>query len=270
MPRLNVSTLLIIVLGGILVLFAAPMIVSLFIPNRPPQPGGEEALKAVYIDTVSISFPNNNLTKYIVKTLSRAGYDITVINGTEVTVNLMKTLGKNGYKLVIFRMHSTYTRTPLTFLPNETVVLITGERYVRDKYLTEQFYDMVVPSTLVPELGIAYGFFSITPIFIERLEGGFKGAIVLAMGCHTLYTKSMAKAFIDKGALAYIGWDGYVTPSHMDKALEKLVDLLLKGKTVDKAVSEVNEEVGADPYYGSKLVYYPEAAGKVVLAQPRS
>lgn len=270
MPRLSVSTLLVIVLGGLLALFAAPMMISLLIPSEPPQPGEEGGLKAVYVDTVSISFPNKNLTEHIAEALSKVGYDVTIVNGTEVTIGFMKTLGKNGYRLVIFRTHSSYTRTPLTFLPNETVVLITGERYARDKYLTEQFYDMVVPSTLVPELGIAYGFFSITPIFIERLEGGFKGAIVLAMGCHTLYTKSMAKAFIDKGALAYIGWDGYVTPGHMDKALEKLVNLLLNGETVGKAVSEVNEELGADPYYGSKLVYYPETAGNVVLVQPRS
>ena len=176
----------------------------------------------------------------------------------------MKKLTMRNYKIIIFRVHSTYTEIKLNYLPKGTVVIITGERYVKSKYVMEQLMEYLIPSSIIPELGIVYGYFAITPRFITSLPGKFNGTIVIAMGCNTLHTISMAKAFISKGAAVYIGWDNYVTPVHMDKALYLLLQYLLKDRmTVATAVAKVNKVLGPDPYYNAKLVYYPPEAGGI-------
>lgn len=249
---------------GFLALFLVPFLISLLWP----QPSNtNEALKAILIDTVYISEPNDELIKNVVKVLKNRGFEVDVYLGTNVTVNLMKRLTK-GYKLIILRVHSSYTHFPRMFLPNNTVVLITGERYVKNKYFREEALEMLVASTVVPELRLAYGYYAITPRFINALNGSFKNAMVIAMGCNTLYTTSMAKAFIDKGAKVYIGWSDYVSAKHMDKALGLLIKLLVvDGITVKNAVNKVNEEIGVDPVYKAKLVYYPLNSGNINIEQ---
>lgn len=249
---------------GFLALFAIPFIISLLWP----QPSNtNKSLRAMIIDTVCISEPNDELIKNITEALKSRGFKVDIYLAQNVTVSLMRRL-TNNYKLIILRVHSSYTHFPRTFLPNNTVVIITGERYANYKYLKEQVLELLVASTVVPELGLAYGYFAITPRFVSSLNGSFGGAMIIAMGCNTLYTTSMAKAFIDKGAKVYIGWDNYVSAKHMDRALGLLIKLLLIDKmTVKDAIDKVNKEVGPDPVYKAKLVYYPLYSGSINIDQ---
>ena len=265
MAKYRLLTLLVFsLILGFLALFLVPFIISLLWPQPPNT---HETLKAILIDTVCTSKPNDELLENVTEVLESRGFEVDVYLGENVTVNLMRKLTK-GYKLIIMRVHSSYTHFPRMFLPNNTVVLITGERYVKSKYFREEALEMLVASTVVPELRLAYGYFAITPRFVKALNGSFGNAIVIAMGCNTLYTTSMAKAFIDKGAKVYIGWDDYVSAEHMDKALGLLVKLLIVDKiTVKNAVDKVNEEIGVDPIYKAKLVYYPLHSGNVNIDQ---
>ena len=249
---------------GFLVLTIIPFIMSLIWP----QPSDSHVtLKAMLIDTVCISKPNEKLLSNITKFLKSRGFEVDIYRGKNVTVSLMRKL-TNDYKLIILRVHSSYTHFSRMFLPNNTVIIITGERYVRNKYFKEQALELLVPSTVIPELRLALGYFAITPRFINSLNGSFNNAIIIAMGCNTLYTVSMAKAFINKGARVYIGWDNYVSAEHMDRALNLLLKLLLIDKmTVKSAVEKVNEEIGVDPIYKARLVYYPLHSGNINIDQ---
>jgi len=66
----------------------------------------------------------------------------------------------------------------------------------------------------------------------------------------------LAKAFLDKGAGAYIGWNNTVTTSHTDSTFEKLVSLLVNDDPVRAAVQEVMSTFGPDPVSGAQLTYY--------------
>jgi len=47
-------------------------------------------------------------------------------------------------------------------------------------------------------------YFGVTPNFINALKGQFQNSITIMMECHGLKTQSMAEAFTQKGAKAYI------------------------------------------------------------------
>lgn len=53
---------------------------------------------------------------------------------------------------------------------------------------------------------------------------------ITMMGCEGLKTKSMAEAFIQKGAKAYIGWDDYVISQYVDEATIKLLEYMVLEK----------------------------------------
>lgn len=110
-----------------------------------------------------------------------------------------------------------------------------------------------------PERGIDRRYFGLNPEFIEyATEGRFKKTIVVLMGCGGLHSDSMAKAFVEKGAAAFIGWDNAVTAAHTDTTTTALLERLIKNRAeaVD-AVAETMAEIGPDPAFGARLVAYP-------------
>ncbi len=254
-------------IAGLLIVFLIPFIASLiylYLPLFPPQEKPKGELRAVILDTVALTNPNKALLRNITQILEKAGYKVEVYEAENVTVDLMRKLCSRRYDVIIFRAHSSYTHRPYRYLPNNTVVIFTGERYVKTKYVLEQMLEYLVPSTVIPEIEVAYGYFAITPRFISVMHGKFDNTIVIAMGCNTLYTISMARAFIDKGASVYIGIDNYIAVDHLDKVLYYLIKYLFEERlTIDEAVKKVNEVIGYDPYYKAKVVYYPEEASGI-------
>ena len=78
------------------------------------------------------------------------------------------------------------------------------------------------------------------------------------MGCDGLTMDATAKAFVDKGAKAVVGWSGRVSASHTDAATEQLLGhLLMERLPTGDAVAQTMAEVGPDPTYGSTLRLYP-------------
>ena len=268
MGKISTTWIVTLVILGLLMIFVVPFIISLIssIINIIPPPGKIRGKRAVIVDTVCLAHPNDESIKYVYNILKENKFEVEIFVGKNVTVKFMRSLALRNYSLVIFRVHSSYTHYSMSFLPNNTVVIITGERYQINKYAAEQLLEYLVPSSVVPELGIAFGYFAITPRFVENMPGKFDNTVIISMGCNTLYTPGMAKAFIDKGAKMYIGWDDYVSTEHMDKALKLLIKLLLKDKlSIKEAIKKVNEVIGLDPYYKSKLVYYPLEYGDMTL-----
>jgi hypothetical protein len=105
-------------------------------------------------------------------------------------------------------------------------------------------------------------YFGITPNFIKALNGNFQNAIIVVMGCDGLANGKMAEAFIEKGAKAYIGWNGLVSTNQTDFATQQLlIHLITEKKTIGTAITETMSEVGNDPTYGSAMSYYPTQAG---------
>jgi hypothetical protein len=110
--------------------------------------------------------------------------------------------------------------------------------------------------------------FGITPEFVSAqsvwgqpwdMEGRFDDTIIIIMGCSgiALPDMDMARAFIDKGASAYLAWDRSVGLNYVDDATPYLIKQLCSEKlTIRQAVDSTMDVIGADPEYGAELEYY--------------
>jgi hypothetical protein len=205
------------------------------------------------VDHLSLFEPNPAFVETSITILKKAGFTVDYYPGEEVSVNFFRNLPNHGYGLIILRVHSAIA------YPNNWVSFFTSEPYSKTKYVYEQLNSRV---------GIACFqnsppyFFGIIPDFIRlSAHGRFENTTVIMMGCNGLKYDNMAEAIVEKGARAYISWDGKVLASHTDKAtIHLLQKLIIEKQTVNKAVEETMKEVGADPEYGSLLQYYPDLA----------
>jgi hypothetical protein len=61
------------------------------------------------------------------------------------------------------------------------------------------------------------------------MQGSFRGATLLMMGCEGLKSPALGEAFLARGASHYVGWNRTVTASETDAAaltfLRKLPEL---------------------------------------------
>ena len=214
--------------------------------------------KIAIVDQLSIQWPNQSFNQTVQTILNQTGLKIDYYPSEAVTVDLFRELPKHNYKLIIFRVHSSATSavsgTP-TF-----VVFFTSEVYNTYSHVQEQ-NDMRVVMVMFPNVETRY--FGVTPPFVkDSMQGRFNDTVIVAMGCEGLTNTSMAEAFIEKGARAYISWNGSVSASHTDEATVSLLNHLVTEKlTVEEAVRQTMNEVGPDPTDNSILAFYPERAG---------
>jgi hypothetical protein len=101
--------------------------------------------------------------------------------------------------------------------------------------------------------------FGITSEFVrESMNGSFDDTVVLMMGCQGFINAQGAEAFEDRGASAFIGWDGLVSAQHTDEAtLLLLRHLVEEEEEPSDAIDQTMAAVGPDPDYGSRLVARP-------------
>jgi hypothetical protein len=187
--------------------------------------------------------------------LEENGYDVDYVGGADVTVDFYRTLPERDYDLVLLRVHST----AIISRGEEDVTsvsLFTGQPYSRDLYYEEQLQGRVGFAQYAegtPKL------FGITSDFVRNsMKGEFKDTVVLMMGCQGFINDRGAEAFADRGARAFIGWDGLVSAQHTDEATELLLrHLVAEGADADEAVALTMADVGPDPDFGSRLVSQP-------------
>jgi len=224
-------------------------------------------LKAAIVDHLSLTAPNQTFIQTARNMLETANYTVDYYPRDNVSVEFYRNLPKQGYSLMILRVHSTFK--------DESVVLFTSERYSTKEYREEQMFDRLGAVAYTVEeakQGIVY--FGIMPSFVEHsMKGRFNNAVIVMMGCDGLKYTSMAEAFVQKGARVYISWNGPVSASHTDQATTQLLEHLITEKqAIKQAVTETMKEVGPDPVDESILIYYPTTseAENYVIPEPKS
>ncbi len=208
--------------------------------------------RAVLVDQLSLTAANPGFVDESRRLLESNGYQVDYFSGEDVTVDLYRSLPKRGYDLVILRVHST----AVISRGDEDVTsvsLFTGQPYTRDLYNEEQLQGRVGFAQYTED-GPKY--FGVTSDFVrDSMEGRFKDAVVVMMGCQGFINDRGAEAFSDKGARTFIGWDGLVSAPHTDEATESLLRHLVgEGADPEDAVAATMAEIGPDPDYGSRLV----------------
>jgi hypothetical protein len=209
---------------------------------------------AVIVDQLSLTQPNPAFAEAARSVLEQAGYLVDDFEGNEVTVEFYSGLPLRDYDLVILRVHSG--QAAVWGEPTDYVGLFTGEPYNETKYAEAEDAGLVGAATYYHGSERIFG---ISPEFITSgMWGKFHDTTVIMMGCDGLKSETTARAFIDKGAKAVVGWSGRVSASHTDAATENLLQhLLIEGHAMRDAVALTMAEVGPDPDYGSTLLSYP-------------
>jgi len=210
----------------------------------------DSSLRAALIDALHGCHPNEEFTKSVNETLLKAGFDVDIYEGEEVTVEFLKRL-KGGYKLIILRMHSALSS-------DHELYLFTAEQYSVGKYVQEQRFRLVKEAYATKD---SQPVFAVNWGFVKKLmTGKFNGTLVIVMGCDGALDKLMAQEFMNQGAVGYVAWNGPVLLSHSDKAVLRLVQTLYVEKLpLEDAIEKTQIQIGEDPNWGTVLdVYLPQ------------
>ena len=237
-------------------LIVATLIIAVLMFTFYPQ---QSQPKAAIIDQLSSSklsqvsrYPNQTFITEAEELLHTRFLEVDYYSNN-ATVDNYKALSSSGYKLIIWRAHSALD------LESKYIAISTSERNGSknyDQYSNEQL-------TLCTITGDPQSYFAITPKFVEEcMDGRFEDTVIILMSCNGLkseYDKT-AEAFIQKGAKAFISWDGWIDSSDNDYAINLLLqNLIIQNGTIGEAVAEAPEY--AYPLYPqvgpSRLDYYP-------------
>ena len=249
-----------VIIPVILVMFCICLI-TIFVFFR----GNSEGPRAIILDNLglydkSLSGKDIMFVQETKELLEGIGVEVEYVGVKDVTLNFYRGLAK--YNLVILRVHSGIlvegNKKIVCFFSSEEL----SEKKFRDysnwfekKYLAN--------ATLELPNGTKKSFIGVKPDFIRNcLNGEFENSIIIAMGCNSLESYSMARAFVDdKKALVYMGWTRDVTADYTDNAtLELLKRFFQKNQTVKEAI-EIKRL--RDPKTGAVLKYYPASAAEL-------
>jgi hypothetical protein len=220
--------------------------------------------RAAIVDQLYSLQPNEAFISQVTKELEDYGFEVDIYKGDDVTVDFYRQLPGHGYDLIIFRTHSG-----LLGKDDETIkrtCLFTSEPYSERKHVPEQLSDQLAMARIDKNHPWVFG---IGDEFIAHsAEGKFNNTVIIMMGCSCLHLDDLAKAFIDKGASAYLGWDATVDLDYVDKAVPYLVNQLCAEKvSVNKAVTSTMNVIGPDPKHKATLKYYPSESAHKTLKE---
>ena len=245
------------------VIFAILLINSILNQPSTSQPVGSNFQpEAAIVGQLSLTFPNQTFIQTVTAILEQAGYSVDYYPGENVTVEFYRNLPEHGYKIVILREHSALGSNLA-----RPLALFTSEPYSTAKYVYEQLADQFVKVVYDANDSNSPAYFGVWPEFITNsMKGRFQKSVIFLMGCNGLTYNDTAKAFVDRGAEACIGWFGPVQASHTDEATANLLQhLLVEKRELKESVQETFQEVGPDPAYDSLLIYYPADAGQQTI-----
>lgn len=243
-------------------LLVAAVIVIFWGVSTPRKTSDSQVLKAAIIDQLSTTYPDDNFNTSIKASLEADGFQVDLYQGAQVTVSFYQNLPSHGYKLIILRTHSGMMQSQQS--SQQAVSLFTNEPFNPLTHLLEQLNHQLMKVQVNDNSPLLFG---IPPNFItENVKGNFDNAVVIVSGCSGLYEDNLAQAFVQKGASAFLSWDGSVNLDYVDKATIELVkNLTLNDDTLEKAVDATMSEIGPDPAFNSYLKYFPTDTGNLPL-----
>ena len=238
----------------LLILAAAIIFISIaaYLSQKPGEVAPPK--RAVILDGLSADYPNQTFIKSAEKVLGQAGFTVDVYGLENITLSLLRKLPSEDYGLVIFRVHGGRIKQPIG-------LFIGGGLFI-ERCGPESHREEVETGYLL----LGRPFFSnetycvAPPHYItDKLHGRFKEAIIIAMSCFTGDDEVMARAFFKRGARAYIGFKGEISPAYADAFTIKLLQkLYAENIPIQEAFNQARSELGPDPHYkGAPILYLP-------------
>jgi hypothetical protein len=230
--------------------------------------GGSRGGKhAAIVDQLSVTAPDPDFVAATTRTLTQAGYLVDYYAGDSVTVEFYRHLPEHHYALIVLRAHSGLTTVTNAdtgeVTHTKSVSLFTSQPFDSTQYQAERNAGRLGHSRYLEDGQEVQGVFGIEPDFVRSsMQGRFDHTLVVLMGCNGLDAPSMARAFLDKGASAVVGWDNFVSADFTDKVTSRFLDTLLtRNVPVRNAVQQTATEFGRDPRYGGLLQLVTDESG---------
>jgi hypothetical protein len=229
---------------------------------------GSHAKTAAIVDQLGPTAPDADFIASTTQTLKQAGYAVDYYPGDQVTVEFFRHLAERNYDLLVLRAHSGLTTITNADTGQVThtrsVSIFTSEPFDASQYQTERNAGRLGRSRLVEDSQEVLGVFGIEPDFVRySMQGRFNHTLVVMMGCNGVDAPLMARAFLDRGASAVVGWDNFVSAPFTDTVTSHFLDALLTRKIpVQDAVRQVSAQFGRDPQFGGQLQLVTGASGR--------
>ena len=208
--------------------------------------------RAAILDGLSADYPNRTFINSAKKILERAGFTVDIYGPENVSLSLLRELPSKDYGLVVFRVHGGRIRQPIgLFMGGGLFIERCGPESHRRE--VESGYLLLGRPFLSNET------YCVAPphYIIDKLHGRFKKAIIIAMSCFTGDDEVMAIAFFKRGAKAYIGFKGKISPTYGDTFTIKLLrKIYAENISIEEAFNQVKEELGPDPHYNGTPILY--------------
>ena len=227
-----------------------------------PSPG--LGAKAAIIDQLHDLQPNGAFVSEVTQQLNALGLEVDIYQSDEVTVDFYQKLPSHGYKLILFRVHSGLLTKEGEMA--EGTWLFTSEPHNPLKYTEERLAGRIVKAQTYEQQPRV---FAVGSDFItQNTEGQFDNAVIIMMGCFSLYLDDLAQAFVKKGANTCLGWNGNLSLDYVDKATVKLINNLCHEEmTFKRAIEKVMADMGPSPVYYAELVCYPAQNGYKTISE---
>ncbi len=243
--------------------------------------------KAVIIDQLHETIPNQYFQNKSVTYLENAGYTVDYILTEQITVDFYKELPEKEYEYIVIRSHGIKGKTD-----NDSARLFTSEKYSDEKYILDQLtgkldkgnffqtqqasmeieiddldslnnggtIEMRYPlrsSTLEIQV-TSQNYFLIGSNAVDSLmTGTFPSSTILLGGCNTMQNSLLAESLIKRGASEVIGWSGFVRSHENDRALlDVLKANLEEDMKLEQAVESFMEDYSQQPGKSLELKYY--------------
>lgn len=201
--------------------------------------------RAVIIDGLALRKPNPQFIEDAKNVLSKAGFNVDVYEGRNVTINLLMNIG--GYELVVLRVHSAIDLT------SGLLYLFSTERYDPTGYLYEQISGAVREAYTFNESEGSYFALRADLLGCSSREG-LNGSTIIMMGCNGTDSLLTIIKLFERDVKNIIAWDGYVDLSYSDKITLSLLKAVYEDRMdFSKAVEKVMDDYGVDPLWKSRL-----------------
>jgi PKD repeat protein len=219
--------------------------------------------KAIVLDPIHHQIHSkwdNCTSKQIADILTAAGFEVKYCRDEECTVDVYQTLP--SYSIIYQFGHGAADDGSGGWGSFETTM--TGEKYVAGKKY---------PNTVVMFTNTG-SFYAITDKFINSLNGTFPKSFVYHLACSNFVTQQFAKAYKEKGAYVFLGWDSTTCSSESWETDLPLFTHLASDKSTLQQVFEAEKN---NPEFGKSvgncggtevnatLRYYPSSSNDVSI-----
>ena len=195
----------------------------------------------------------NRHCKKIINRLLTKGYNIAYVSNEDVDIPYIRY--NLSAELVYMNTHAGYWDIDGD-QQADTVVIGTGEYWTDE---TENIYQFEYENKMIVKGNVGdKSFVCFTPAFIEYYydPGDLPNSLIYMATCHATYDDSMANAFLESGASAYMGWTQNTMFWTNSKTSVRAFRLFTLGFSVQQVCGLIRYGGFFNFIYRSKLTYF--------------